>query len=435
MTTKHKLYATLRLSAFFSFALLLSACGLLESVENTNDHTAELNRDMDEVAEDVEDLSLQTKDIDSSTKDMRDQMAEMNKNIEKLYEQLIESNKNLKQTNAKLSEVAGESEEIKKELEETNQSLDGVATKILGLNSELKQINDGLKNLGTDARQGLTTGIRTQAFEALINAKSIESKLAAATTYFMAFEFQLWRNEGFDDKERKNQLIYDGVAEFYRSISGFIEENGWNLSPDGNANTMNVLYALSATIDSINSNQHLYLAPEQKTSFLSIISESIEISKKVRDGEIDIADAPAYIKETLLWEDISTYMLRLRHNFISGILLVKLSGLNQNGVFNGQLDKIRLFLFPWNIKLGENANNAGALVEFTYRMQQVITLRRFLQVERIELKTDQNLKTALGNMIIDEKFEQSIFAAHPNQTPMARKFLNTLRNFRLSITR
>ena len=197
----------------FSFSV---SCGLMESLDTTNQNTTDMNKDMGEMVKDVDDMDLRTEEMNNSMNDMMSTMDEMNQTMEKM-----------------------------------NQTMDDMS-------KSMEEMKGNISKLGTDARQGISLGIRTQAWDRLVESADVDAKLAAASAYHMAFEYQTWKGSGLDSNSRRHSLFYDGLAEYYRNIYGFADRNNWSLNVTSKKNEMNVLFALAGTLEKVNSNQQLF---------------------------------------------------------------------------------------------------------------------------------------------------------------------------------
>ena len=81
-------------------------------------------------------------------------------------------------------------------MSEMNKTMEDMSQTMDDMSSQMGQMNRELDKLGTDGRQGVSLGIRTQAWDRLVDSPDVDAKLAAAGAYHMSFEFQTWKARG-----------------------------------------------------------------------------------------------------------------------------------------------------------------------------------------------------------------------------------------------
>ena len=383
----------------FSFSV---SCGLMESLDTTNQNTTDMNKDMGEMVKDVDDMDLRTEEMNNSMNDMMSTMDEMNQTMEKM-----------------------------------NQTMDDMS-------KSMEEMKGNISKLGTDARQGISLGIRTQAWDRLVESADVDAKLAAASAYHMAFEYQTWKGSGLDSNSRRHSLFYDGLAEYYRNIYGFADRNNWSLNVTSKKNEMNVLFALAGTLEKVNSNQQLFLSEDENlVSFLTLFKEAVIGYKVVNEAGYDISQLPEYLEETAEFKQLTVYMLNLRHNILSGLVVAKLSRLDKSSSRLSEIRRQGRTLMTWRPRLEEYSNNPGLIKRISHYIEEANQLRKFLcdhaepatkgSTDVVKMKMSILLKRAINNMLIDGPVVETIQDGLENHPALAKKFLGHLKEMKASV--
>lgn len=431
-------------------AVLLVGCGVFKSVEDTNANTEQVNEKVGKVEDntkelenDTKDLKLQTGKINSEIEQVNKKLEETNKSLQStndilaktqlelqntnkkfdlLLEQLILTNQKLTSSNEKLSSVIEESTAIKKVLLNVLSSLTSVEEKVAFLNAQIKMLHKSINHLNINARQGISSIIRSSAFKTVFTAKSIDEKLAAAATYYSAFEFQLTDYSIDTSEEDLDFILTEAVSEFYRHIAGVIDRTGFNLRIDSSSNDMQSLYALSATLDTHNPRG---TTTKVGTYTLSSIEDILKISLQIDSDSLPNSSA-SFLQEALKWTDLSSHLLRLRHNFLTAFTLVSISSIDRSDSMWNQIRKLQHVNFPWKINLKGELQKTHFLGELSLRISQANETRLFLERADMGAAVDSNLSNAFRNLTVDSASVNSLRAMHKNHPQITQKFIDNL---------
>lgn len=400
-----KLLKTLTASITIGF---LVSCGVMDSLDTTNRNTTEMNEDMDHMVDGVDNMGLKTEEMNDAMTvmidtmaDMRDTMAEMNQTMDKM-----------------------------------NETMDQMSGK-------MQDMQEDIVELGTDARQGVSLAVRTQAWDRLNNSRSVDAKLSAASAYHMAFEFQTWKGTGLDTLERREKLFYDGLAEYYRNIYGVADQNNWSLNVLSKANGMNTLYALAGTLEKINANQSIFLKNgEKEASFLNLFQEAIVSFKASNEPSYDIELLPEYLEEAAEFRQLTIYLLNLRHNILSGLVISKLARMDKATNRVAELMRQGRTVFPWKPNMTEYSKNSGMLKRIMMYINMANETRDFLckhsepedtGSESIQMRMNGLLKSAINKMELDQTFIDTVIQNQPGQPELAKQFVKSVFELKASV--
>lgn len=304
--------------------------------------------------------------------------------------------------------------------------------------SEMQKTIDTLKKqvdeLGSDARQGVGAGLRDTAWEAVSKAKYIESKFAQTAIYFASFEFQTWKGTGLDTKTRRESLEFDGVSEFLRTVAGIAQLKNFSLNVLSKDNDMNTLYAISALLHFVNPNQEIFAKSNnfEPRSMLNVIQNGIENQVKLRraiksgNNTLNI-EMSKTDQEIQVWWDTSIYLMRLRGNFLSAIVVSKLAKLDlASNLIDERAHQLRLGVAKWQPKLDYYSSLPGAVLEITTYLKEAVRNKKFLISQDIEAKTDPILRKAISNLSIDETSAKHFARSLDGEGAISTEFLKAL---------
>src|SRR5205814_1332558 len=116
------------------------------------------------------------------------------------------------------------------------------------------QVDTNVHSTYVDMRPAYAKMVRDTAIKELNDTPNVLDKIAAAATYAMSFEFQVWKGTGTDDLTKREGLKEDAIDEFFRNTSRYIKDMG-DFSPLSFKNETKSLLALSLGMSEINRNQ------------------------------------------------------------------------------------------------------------------------------------------------------------------------------------
>lgn len=297
--------STFNLVVLVALAIYTSACSEQKKLNEMHDATLEMNKTTKEMADTTKALNQPTLDMKANTVQLLDKTIELHGTI-----------KNLDR---------GTSDIIKK-------------------SDELKSISNNISNISGElydaARQGDSKASRRASLKSLLDAQTLPAKVAEAATYLASFEYQFWSGIGQDSSiEKRNELMYEAVHEFFMSISDFYDPSvdySFSATVNKSINFMysskeSSFYAFSLAlhypnrkqIDLIKHNPQLKLV-----TMYSMFEEALLLKSKIEAGEIKLSEQPLYIQEILANEKIVTKLLAARINTFGLAFLVKLTDIS-----------------------------------------------------------------------------------------------------------
>ena len=182
-----------------------------------------------------------------------------------------------------------------------------------------------------DGRQGGSRNNRDQALESMVESKVLDSKLKDAGAYMQAFEFQLFKNEGFreDDQNKRDRLYTDAISEFTKvvkdfglvdfktdTLRGLIAEGGQKL------NTLALVAALGRVSERQREAGERYHFTAK--SLLDVLYEAMLMQKSCNEDPAVLNAQPVYIYEALKESDLIVNLLQTRLNLLAGTALEKI---------------------------------------------------------------------------------------------------------------
>ena len=388
---------------FFISVFLFTGCGMFRLAKDAAKSTIEMKEKMDEMQEEMEGMS--------------EGMERMDDRIERMEED----------THTMRGHLVDEFSELMKNM------LRGIHTTITDVKSMERMVSHMLStvdHLTPYARQAVSRDIRSDTFEKLKSVDyKIEAKLALATIYYYGFEYQTLSADERKDSEKYSQLLYATLEEFTRFVESEIPNNR-SISPKFKSNKMSIVYALSAAMHKYNylqdqeeqKPQDLAFEDDKKEnpsdppppplSFEDLAMAVLAVGKNLE--ERDTQSLPDYIREGLIWKkDVFTYLLQLRHNFITGIIIQEVSKIADVAVdhslgFAENWNKAFMRFFPWKQNYEGIDRNSALLMEITTYVHKSIRVREFLSCVDIKPEVDGDLKEIVSNMKTGEEFKETV---------------------------
>lgn len=197
----------------------------------------------------------------------------------------------------------------------------------------------------TDLRQGNSLIIRADALNDMEKYASIESKIDEAGMYYMAFEFQLWKNYGPDTEKAREALYLEAAQQFFRDIHRYMDADR-STDPASTNPAMQNLFALAVALHQLNPNQEAMAEKSgiANVSMLSLIKGTLAKQADVESGKIAWDSVKEYEREILTNAKDAIYMLQLRANFLPMMVLAKLTPIETMNFF----EKVKLLLFDYD---------------------------------------------------------------------------------------
>jgi hypothetical protein len=304
--------------------------------------------------------------------------------------------KNLDEMHAATVEVSHTSGEMNKKMDTTNQQMADTKTQIIeqvaisrrletqtqGLDEKTRQLKLTSEALYRDLRQGNSLTIRGQRLEAMERTPEIDAKVSEAGKYFMAFEFQLYKYFGFDNDANMEKLQLDAIDEFVRDVRRY-SFGGYAIDLTSNNDNMKNLFAMSVALHRINPNEE-ELVRYKNLKELTLLSMILDTLAKKKDIDAGVVQAKEFEHQILVNEDDMVYMLQLRSNFLAGMVLEKLSGVQEAGF----LRKAKMALFHWAADFSELNHNQDQLKEYAKWMSECLRIRDLLSKMGYDTRID-----------------------------------------------
>jgi hypothetical protein len=249
----------------------------------------------------------------------------MMKNMDEMHDSTVNMDSKMDQTNKGMEDTLKEMQEMKgitkDGMDKTNDKMDATLKK-------MEETNAIMCNVYQDGRQ-TSVDTRGRRFEAMEAQSAPEVKIAEAGVYFQSLEFQLFKAKRCPNETAYEALKRDAVKEFFREINRYgVRFHNINMSSK-NSNDLN-LAALSVALHEINSNAEA-VAKESgtpKVTMLSLIEDALKNKPAIDRGDLQ---ASLYEHELLMNTQDAIYLLQLRANFLGGMVLERLTHINELG--------------------------------------------------------------------------------------------------------
>ncbi len=323
--------------------------------------------------------------VESRLNDMRDST----KNVSKTTREMKDSTDKVAKTSDGMAEdtkaMRQATESMQQAIENMSKKTDEVVKTTAGVEAKTDQVY-------SDARQAQSLEIRTKSLSELEDTEDQVAKLSQAAHYFMAFEFQLWKNTSTDSLEKLAYLKRDAIDEFMRDVRRYIPESH-TLNPSRTDQKSKNLYALVATMHVLNSNS----LPKEKgggTSMVDLLSEGLLAKAKVESGEVKLSDLPEYQRAVLSFERDVVYLLNLRINFIPSMIVTELA--TKNGRYLSKLDLASMLVFPWRAYTSER--NLGHFRLYSELLDEAAKAKNVLRLAGANVKIYPGLVQILKKM-------------------------------------
>lgn len=294
-----------------------------------------------------------------------------------------------------------------KELEKRTENMENSTTEMSSTTNEMKKTTSVMYE---QLRLGNSAMIRLENFEHLINPNiNIEYKLAAASTYYQAFEFQLMTDEELEDyPELRDMLLLDAANQYAKHICGAYKKlNVGKMSPtmkDSSHNDEMIFYALAATVHMNNHYQELVVKSDSSLTTYSMYN----MIKNALTKDVNKSALKDY--EKLLVNGTSKKaiidLLKARVDFLGALALKNLTDkdeMNLSQKAKGAIFKItggRL----GGIDLPElyNESNDTTKEQTIKYLDAALSTKKFLVSIGVEKPLEKTLKSAFKHIDFDE---------------------------------
>ena len=344
------------ISATLVAAVMVNGCGLAKQLDDMHDATMKMGNDMPQMANTTQGMAATTQGMSATTTHMDQNMNTM------------------VNTTCSMANVTGD-------------------------------MDANMVNMYIDSRQGSALSLRDSILKDLNKAKTIQRKISLAGKYYMAFEFQLWKDYGKDGDAARQSLFLQGAQEFFREIHDFLPDgisSQWTVDPTASDNRSLSLFALAVAMHNLNPNQERYgmEAGFKPVSMLDLLEDAL--LKFAADPNKTYPD-DSYVHEISLNENrtVAAYLLEVRQNFLPAMTLAQISNVAETG-FSSFFNKVGMDLFHWDARIS-NLSTAD-LAEYTTWMQEALRVQDELK------QTNGSLAShGVANMLpIDASFNSTV---------------------------
>ena len=385
-----------------SSLVILTACSAYNDMKHMEKNTAEMNQTTREMSDTTRDMKVVTESMEAKTGKMSSDTSEMRRATESLVKKTSELNRTI-------ADMAMTTSAMREDMRSMNRATDTLAS----LSSELDLQTNHLYH---DNRQGQSLELRLRTLEAMKKARKQFAKIKYANFYFKAFEFQLWKNSGADDDSQLDYLRFQAAQEIIQTIDELVPEGKRSLSPLSEKSYMQDLYALSAALHVVNGGKILAELADideddqeegdivmgredhAPTGMLSLIYDALSAKRPLERGSSHGSDLRPYHSAILKFEEIALYILKVRVNFLSAIVIKQLSA--ADGEHLSWLQRMRMFASPWSAKTP--SRNIVQLRYYGWILGEALATRSFLESLGVDCPMDATLKRVVRNMRLSE---------------------------------
>ena len=377
----------------------ISACSAYDGMKNMEKNTEEMTQT-------TRDMYQATRDMKVATENLQQKTAEMSADtraMRKATEDMVGNTASMKSTTEDMARTTGSMHASTEDLKRISSDLD-------------RKTGD----LYQDNRQGLSLQLRLNALKDMNAAKKQLAKIKYASLYFKSLEFQLWKDAGRDDQETLDHLRSEAVQEVIQSIDELAPEGKRSLSPLSESNAMLNLYALSAAlhvlnderripeISSIDNNLDSSAENHNPSGILDLFYKGLEARKSVSADSVKTEEYKPYQASVLKFEELVTYILRLRVNFLTAIAIKQLS--TRDGEDANILSRIGMLLRPWEAK--SETRNTVQLQYYGWVLGEAQATRNQLTALGIDVSLDPTLKRVIRNIRLTSEVKSSDASRH-----------------------
>jgi hypothetical protein len=304
---------------------------------------------------------------------------------------------NLNDMHDKMGSMNDKMADMGKKLDQSNDQMAGMRRDTLAemstTNHGVTRTNETSSSLYQDLRQGNSLTIRSQRLESMERTDAPEAKISQAGMYIMAFEFQLYKDYGLDDQTMLDILKLQAAEEIFRELHRYGLGQHIIDASSNNSHLLN-LSAFAVALHRINPDEELLAAKKKilKTSLLSMIEDTLARKSKIESHEIPASEVKAWETEVLRNEREAVYLLQLRTNFLGGMVLERLTGIQESGI----IAKAKMLLRPFGVDLSEP--NLEQVEEYAEWINEAVRVRDELNAMGYGARLDGKLMKIYSHM-------------------------------------
>jgi hypothetical protein len=294
---------------------------------------------------------------------------------------------------------------VKKNMDDMHEKTIEMADTTQELQESTAETKDVLAWVSIVQKQGGGHEIRSNSFEELVAADTLNLKLARAKSYYYAFDFQVANYveiTGVSLVDLRNEFLGLAVSELGKVLPEVMPSGTrWKLDGTDGGNKNQSLMAMAATMHEINVLQGPQSEPVglRPLSMMDIVLEGLAKKPLVNSGRLQDNQLSKADKEVLREEQIFTHLLRLRVRALAVIALGRISNI-QDGIFR----KFGMLFTSWEPRFDElNAEQIEYAALILERAQET---RVALERMDIPAELDGKVERILKRMKSDEVREK-----------------------------
>ncbi|MCM2282065.1 MAG: hypothetical protein NDI61_09485, partial [Bdellovibrionaceae bacterium] len=238
---------------------VLAGCGELKKLDQMRKSTDEMNRTTSEMNQTTRELLEETRKLHSETQDLHSQT-----------EALYKETQTVSREAAKLGRTTDELLDVTRD----------------DLSSQMRSVDRGFAELYDALRQGDSATLRRMSFQKMLEAKTVQNRIAEAGLFLMAFEYQLFSGIGQDiSQDRKDILYQQAMMELFLRIDE-LAPNGEKIAPlaspqpsrlNSRENRASAFNALAAALHKTNRKQEVDSQHKEQVSVYALIIEALRM--------------------------------------------------------------------------------------------------------------------------------------------------------------
>ena len=282
-------------------------------------------------------------------------------------------------------------------LPEMKTAMDGLAQK-MGL---LEKMSTTMSQMLIAMRTVFTAQHRGEVLNNMEKTPDQVAKLGWAAEFMNSQTYQSW-NASLDSKETRLKLMALAVPDFFYKVHNYIHDHNIVDVTKQDQQSMN-LFAIAATLDYVNSIEMDGLdgSNEPVVSMLSMIEDGLSQKVALNSGKKKIKDLPEYQKFILENEEDAIYLLRVRQNFLKGIVYT-LSTSSSNGNTPTMISSVfailgsRVLNSP--VESTVNTKNVAELEIMAHTLDTALETEKFLLSLKVDPMNDKNISALLKGL-------------------------------------
>lgn len=361
--------------------------------------------------------------------EMHDATGEMNNTTKNMDGKVGQTNERLGNMLDTTSRMEKSTVELEKKTGDVVLLTEGLSTKTDNMIGKMDGLFGLTRSTFIRLRQGSSRDLRRGELEQLIKSPTMDGKFTHAVAYFFGMEYQLGDDNAIDSAELRDNMMASGVEEFLFKMADFMpadesmpllelhlpdeppsaaEEMKRSLRAYGTDgleadNDVKSGYALAAAAHMFNTDSAALFKEKglEPLSMLDLIYRGLSQEKKINDSTDGalMGKTPGYVAKVLTLRKHAIFLLQMRLNVLTSLLVKKLSKLADAKSTNEKATaQVMLAMGAWNMEIDNH--NAYSRRELAMVAAEAIKAYDFLNTEVRGTKPRLNslLKRSISNM-------------------------------------